>query len=59
MKTVLVVLDMWKSYLITQDNTLRCRISIVDIYDHVRQRLKDEANFEVPWQGFHAPKVVF
>lgn len=59
MKTVLVVLDMWKSYLITQDTTLRCRISIVDIYDHVRQRLKDEANFEVPWQGFHAPKVVF
>lgn len=59
MKNVLNVLDMWKDFMKTQDTKLRCRVSIVDMYDHVRKRIKEQINFDVPWSGFHADKVVF
>jgi hypothetical protein len=42
------------------EGKMRCRVSIIDVYNHVRERFKSLGpDFEVPFNGFTAPKEYF
>lgn len=53
------VLYLWALYLRTNNQRLRCRISMIDMYKHVRERILKETKLPVPWETFKAPKEVF
>lgn len=55
---VLKVLELWNSFAERCRNSIRCRISVVDLYPHVRKRL-DDAGFKVFYDTFTAPDAVF
>jgi DNA repair photolyase len=52
------VLYAWNKYAGFVGHTIRCRISMIDMYNHVLVRF-NKANKIVPWEGFHAPDKVF
>lgn len=53
------VLNLWKWYAADYDNVhVRCRVSIVDLYPHARERLA-AAGIDVFYDGFRAPPAVF
>lgn len=52
------VLYAWNKYAGLKGHTIRCRVSMIDMYNHVLVRF-NEANKIVPWEGFHAPDKVF
>lgn len=55
---VVKVLDLWKTWLVETNNSIRCRVSIVDLYPHVKERLA--AAGITPFYGtFTAPRAVF
>jgi len=56
---VLNVLTMWHSYAsVFLYDVIRCRISVVDLYPHARERLA-AAGVDVFYDGFKAPPAVF
>lgn len=55
---VIKVLELWKTVAAESRNSIRCRISIVDLYPHVKARL-DAAGVNVFYDSFTAPDAVF
>lgn len=55
------VLNLYVKYLIDNGRTqkLRVRVSIIDVYNHVRQRMLLRTGMDFPWSGFTAPQEVF
>lgn len=53
------VFRLWESYLKEHNLRIRCRISMIDMYDHVRQRIQDATTIDIPWNTFTAPKEYF
>lgn len=53
------VLSLWRSYAADFSGChIRCRVSIVDLYPHARERLSS-AGIDVFYDGFKAPPAVF
>ncbi len=52
------VLAMWSSVVDEMKQYIRCRVSVVDLYPHVKQRL-DSVGFKVFYDTFTAPDAVF
>ena len=55
---VVKVLELWSSVAKTYKNSIRCRISVVDMYPHVKERL-EKAGVKVFYDTFTAPDAVF
>ena len=55
---VVKVLDMWKDVVVASKNRIRCRVSVVDMYPHVRRRLAAK-DIPVFYDGMTAPQAVF
>ena len=52
------VLSMWATVVQERQTFMRCRVSVVDLYPHVKQRL-DAAGYKVFYDTFTAPDAVF
>lgn len=53
------VLNLWKSYLVSIKKKVRCRISMIDMYNHVKERISKNSTITVPWNTFTAPNEYF
>lgn len=55
---VIKVLELWNSVATASRNYIRCRVSVVDLYPHVKARL-EAAGVSVFYDTFTAPDAVF
>lgn len=58
MDNVKFTLNLWEEFCKKNNVILRCRVSIIDLYNHVLARLK-AANVVLGWESFTAPQLVF
>lgn len=56
---VVKVLDLWHDYLKDKGEKVRCRVSVVDLYPHVLERLDADGRIKPLWRTFKAPPAVF
>ena len=56
---VISVLDMWSGYLKERSENIRCRISVIDLYPHVLERIDADGRIKPIWRTFKAPPAVF
>ena len=54
MDNVKFTLNLWEEFCKKNNVILRCRVSIIDLYNHVLARLK-AANVVLGWESFTAP----
>lgn len=52
------VLNKWREYATIEDIKIRCRVSMIDMYNHVKVRF-DEAKVGYPYMSFNASKDYF
>ena len=55
---IIKVLELWKPVVEECRNQIRCRVSVVDLYPHVKERLA-AAGYKVFYDTFTAPDAVF
>lgn len=55
---IVKVLEMWKPVVEEYRNQIRCRVSVVDLYPHVKERLAS-VGYKVFYDTFTAPDAVF
>ena len=56
---VVAVFNMWSKYLKEKSETIRCRVSVVDLYPHVLERIDADGRIKPLWRTFKAPPAVF
>ena len=52
------VLDAWSNWASSYSSKIRCRVSVIDLYPHVKDRFK-KLNITDLWSTFHAPQEIF
>lgn len=57
MKNIYSILSYYREFF-SDGYTPRVRISMLDMYPHVKKRFQD-ADLELPYESFHAPKIYF